>query len=190
MSVDGLKNWQVLDDLRSIKLPSKAREAVQAARAELQADGLSDSTGRVMRELHRRHARQVRELHTARLRGRESRGRERMGLTDAGRAEGPDLRHRASGCGPSGGRDGQRGPVVLSVAGRAAHASCRRRADHRQERARDHVDPVLGDSLRRKASLSRGDGLRDGAGEGRIAVRRSQTAGRKTSKITRVAFLS
>lgn len=80
MSVDGLKDWQVLDDLRSIKLPPKARDAVRAARAELQADGLSYATGRAMRELHTRYYRKIRELHVARLRGRESSGRERMGL--------------------------------------------------------------------------------------------------------------
>jgi len=84
MSVDGLKEWQVLDDLRSIKLPPKARAAVLAAKAELEEHGaLSEATRREMRDMHTRRARQIRELHRARLRGRESLGRERMGLTSS-----------------------------------------------------------------------------------------------------------
>ena len=83
MSVDGLKDWQVLDDLRSIKLPPKVRESVKAAQAEFEAGGLSWESSQAMRQIHNRRGWQIRELRKARLRGRESLGRERMGLTTA-----------------------------------------------------------------------------------------------------------
>lgn len=73
---------ELLDDLRSVKLPSNTRAFVDRCRDSIQSNGdipLDDK--RKIREIGRRYSVQLNALHAARERARRTNSLKRMGIT-------------------------------------------------------------------------------------------------------------
>lgn len=87
---------ELLDDLRSVKLPSNTRAFVDRCRDSIQSNGdipLDDK--RKIREIGRRYSVQLNELHAARERAKRTNGLRRLGITNKQAQEMIAIRRKA-----------------------------------------------------------------------------------------------